>query len=75
LQIIEAIAETVKPKKTKKQSTKSDGDKRFTLQEAVDFYNSAHDRPVNANSLSKNAKSYGFMIKDRGSGMYVLIDG
>ncbi len=71
-----AIAATAKPKSTKKPSTKSDADRRFTLQEAVDFYNSAHpsDRPLKANSLKQNAKIYGFMIKERGSGMYALID-
>ena len=69
-------AATANPKSTKKQSTKSDADRRFTLQEAVDFYNSAHpsDRPLKANSLKQNAKMYGFMIKERGSGMYALID-
>lgn len=67
----DAIAATAKPKSTKKQA-----DRRFTLQEAVDFYNSAHpsDRPLKANSLKQNAKMYGFMIKERGSGMYALID-
>jgi hypothetical protein len=69
-------AATAKPKSTKKRSAKSDADRRFTLQEAVDFYNSAHpsDRPLKTNSLKQNAKLYGFMIKERGSGMYALID-
>ena len=68
------IAATVKS--TNKPSKKSDADRRFTLQEAVDFYNSAHpsDRPLKANSLKQNAKMYGFMIKERGSGMYALTD-
>jgi hypothetical protein len=72
----DAIAATGKPKSTKKRSAKSDADRRFTLQEAVDFYNSAHpsDRPLKANSLKQNAKMYGFMIKERGSGLYTLID-
>lgn len=67
----DAIAATAKPKSTKKQD-----DRRFTLQEAVDFYNSAHpsDRPLKANSLKQNAKMYGFMIKERGSGLYALIE-
>jgi hypothetical protein len=70
------IAATAKPKSTKKQSTKSDADRRFTLDEAVNFYNSTHpsDRPLKANSLKQNAKLYGFMIKERGSGMYALVD-
>ena len=70
----EAIAATAKP--TNKPSRKSDTDRRFTLHEAVDFYNSAHpsDRHLKANSLKQNAKMYGFMIKKRGSGMYALID-
>lgn len=72
----DAIAATAKPKSNKKRSAKSDADRRFTLQEAVDFYNSAHpsDRPLKANSLKQNAKMYGFMIKERGSGLYALID-
>ena len=73
----DAIASIAKPKASKKQSTKSDADRRFTLQEAVDFYNSAHpsDRPLRkASSLKQNAKMYGFEIKERGSGLYALID-
>jgi hypothetical protein len=72
----DAIAATAKPKLTKKRSTKSDADRRFTLDEAVNFYNSTHpsDRPLKANSLKQNAKMYGFIIKERGSGMYALID-
>ncbi len=71
-----AIASTAKTKSTNKPSKKSDADRKFTLQEAVDFYNSAHpsDRPLKTNSLKQNAKMYGFMIKERGSGMYALID-
>jgi hypothetical protein len=76
VKVNDAIAATAKPKSTKKPSTKSDADRRFTLQEAVDFYNSAHpsDRPLKTNSLKQNAKMYGFMIKERGSGMYALIN-
>lgn len=72
----DTIAATAKTKSTNKPSKKSDADRRFTLQEAVDFYNSAHpsDRPLKTNSLKQNAKMYGFMIKERGSGMYALID-
>jgi hypothetical protein len=76
VKVNDAIAATAKPKSTKQQSTKSDANRRFTLDEAVNFYNSTHpsDRPLKANSLKQNAKMYGFIIKERGSGLYALID-
>lgn len=70
----DAIAATTKPKTTKKQSKKSDPDKRFTADEAAKYYSAQSGKALSASSLRTNAKKYGFEIKERGSGLYALID-
>ena len=70
----DAIAATDKPKASKKQSTKSDADRRFTLDEAAQYYSEQSGKPMSAKTLKANAKKYGFQIKERGSGMYAIID-
>ena len=70
----DTIAATTKPKTTKKQSKKSDPDKRFTADEAAKYYSAQSGKALSASSLRTNAKKYGFEIKERGSGLYALID-
>ncbi len=67
----DAIASTAKPKSTKKQSKK---DKRFTAEQAAAYYSEQSGKPMSAATLKANAKKYGFEIKERGSGLYALID-
>ena len=70
----DAAAASAKPKTTKKQSKKSDADRRFTADEAATYHSEKSGKPLSASSLKSNAKMYGFMIKERGSGLYALID-
>ena len=70
----DAIAATDKPKAAATDKPKSDTDKRFTAEQAAAYYSVQSGKPLKASSLKQNAKMYGFMIKERGSGMYALID-
>ena len=79
LPIIDALpnpdtAATAKPKVTKKRSKKSGADRRFTAEEAAEYYSAQSGKPLSASSLKANAKKYGFEIKERRSGLYALID-
>jgi hypothetical protein len=57
--------------KPKKQSKK---DRRFTLEQAAAYASEQKGRNVSPSTLKANAKTYGFEIRERGSGMYALID-
>ena len=70
----DAIAATDKPKSTKKQSTKVDTGKRFTSMAAAAYYRQKTGQPLKETTLIANAKKYGFVIKEKGSGLYALID-
>ncbi len=70
-----AIAATAKPKSRAKRSAKSkESGKRFTLEEAATYYSEKSGKPMSAATLKANAKKYGFEIRERGSGLYALID-
>jgi len=66
-----ADAASVSPKATKKQSKK---DRRFTLEEAADYYSARSGKPMSPKTLKANASKYGFEIRERRSGLYALID-
>ena len=70
----DAIAATTNPKSTKKQSTKVDTGKRFTSMTAAAYYTQKTGQPLKETTLIANAKKYGFVIKEKGSGLYALID-
>lgn|GEM_PF-3123942 len=57
-----------------KELAKSNADKRFTADEAAKYYSEKSGKSLSVSSLRTNAKKYGFMIKEKGSGMYALID-
>ena len=70
----DTIVATAKPKATKKQSTKVDTGKRFTSMAAAAYYRQKTGQPLKETTLIANAKKYGFVIKEKGSGLYALID-
>jgi len=49
-------------------------DKRFTSMAAAAYYRGKSGQPLKVTTLIANAKKYGFVIKERGSGLYALID-
>lgn len=49
-------------------------DKRFTSMAAAAYYKEKSGQPLKVTTLIANAKKYGFVIKERGSGLYALID-
>ncbi|ELS34824.1 MULTISPECIES: hypothetical protein [Pseudanabaena] len=57
-----------------KELAKSNADKRFTADEAAKYYSEKSGKSLSMSSLRTNAKKYGFMIKEKGSGLYALID-
>ncbi len=57
-----------------KELAKSNADKRFTADEAAKYYSEKSGKSLSVSSLRTNAKKYGFMIKEKGSGLYALID-
>ena len=70
----DAIASTTNPKLIKMQSTKADKGKRFTAMAAAAYYTQKTGQPLKETTLITNAKKYGFVIKEKGSGLYALID-
>ena len=68
----DAITSTAKP--TTKQSKKSDADRKFTAEQAAEYYSEQSGKALSASSLRANATKYGFKVWQRGSGLYVLID-
>ena len=59
---------------TKKQKAKSLADERFTVSEAIAYYFQKSGKQLSERSFTQNAKKYGFAIKERGSGLYALIE-
>ena len=55
-------------------ATESLADRRFTAKEAAEYYSAKSGKPMSDFSLSKNAKKYGFLILEKGSGLYALIE-
>ena len=49
-------------------------DKRFTAMAAAAYYRQTSGQPLKQTTLVANAKKYGFVIKERGSGLYALLD-
>lgn len=70
----DAIAATAKPKSPKRSAKSKESGKRFTLEEAAAYYSEQSGKPMSAATLKANAKKYGFEIRERGSGLYALID-
>ena len=55
-------------------ATVSLADKRFTAKEAAEYYSAESGKSLGETTLKTNARKYGFVILEKGSGLYALIE-